>query len=76
VDAEVKYVRLYWWTGVKVVKGMSLVILGKGHDDETEVALDREENDPVEKKSESLSPDVMEAESSGPESVASGELAK
>jgi hypothetical protein len=53
-----------------------MVFLGEGHDGVTEVALDREDNDPVEEKSESLSLDVMEAESSASESAASGELAK
>jgi hypothetical protein len=62
--------------GVKVMKGMTWDFLGEGHDDVTEVALDREDNDPVEEKSESLSLDVMEAESSASESAASGELAK
>jgi hypothetical protein len=58
------------------MKGMSLVILGKGQNDITEVALDRENSDPVEEESESLSLDAMEAESSASESAASRELAK
>jgi hypothetical protein len=62
--------------GLKVMKGMAWVFLGEGHDDVTEVALDWEDGDPVEEKSESLSLGVMEAESSASESVASGESAK
>jgi hypothetical protein len=62
--------------GAKVMKGMTWVFLGEGHDDVTEVALEREDSDPVEEKSESLSLNVMEAGSSASESVASGELAK
>jgi hypothetical protein len=57
-------------------EGHGMVFLGEGHDDVTKVALDREDNDPVEEKSEPLSLDVMEAESSAFESEASGELAK
>jgi hypothetical protein len=53
-----------------------MAFLGEGHDDVTEVALEREDNHPVEEKSESLSLDVMEAESSASESAASGEWAK
>jgi hypothetical protein len=60
---------------VRVMKGMARVFLGKGHNDVTEVALDREDGDLVEEKSGSLS-HVMEAESSTSESAASGELAK
>jgi hypothetical protein len=55
------------------MKGMTWVFLGEGHDDVTEVALDREDNDPVEEKNESLSLDVMKAESSASESAASRE---
>jgi hypothetical protein len=64
--------------GVKVMKGMAWhgSSLGEGHDDSTELALDWEDNDPVEEKSESESLDVMEAESSASESAASGEWAK
>jgi uncharacterized membrane protein len=53
-----------------------MVFLGEGHDDVTKVALEREDNDPVEEKSESESLDVTEAESSASESAASGESAK
>jgi hypothetical protein len=62
--------------GLKVMKGMAWVFLGEGHDDVTEVALDREVDDPVEEKSETLSLDVIEAESSASESAAYGESAK
>jgi hypothetical protein len=62
--------------GVKVMKGMTWVFLGECHNSITEVALEREDNDPVEEKSESLSLDVMEAESSASESAVSGESAK
>jgi hypothetical protein len=55
--------------GVKVMKGMAWDVLGEDHDDVTKVALDREDNDPVEEKSKSLSLDVMEAESSASESA-------
>jgi hypothetical protein len=62
--------------GVKVIKGMSWVFLGEGHDDATEVALERDDIDPLEEKSDSESLDVTEDESSASESEASGELAK
>jgi hypothetical protein len=62
--------------GVKVMKGMTWVFLGEGHDDVTEVALDQEDNDLAEEKIESLSLDAMEAESSASELAAFGELAK
>jgi hypothetical protein len=62
--------------GVKAMKGMAWVFIGEGHDDVTKVALDREDGDPVVEKSESMSLDVMKAESSASESAASGESAK
>jgi hypothetical protein len=55
---------------------MAWVFLGEGHDDVTEVALDRKDNDPVEDKSESESLDVMEVESSASELAAFGASAK
>jgi hypothetical protein len=62
--------------GVKVINGMSWVFLGEGHDDATEVALERDDIDPLEEKSDSESLDVTEDESSASESEPSGELAK
>jgi hypothetical protein len=62
--------------GVKVIKGMSCVFLGEGHEDAAEVALERDDIDPLEEKSDSESLDVTEAESSASESDPSGELAK
>jgi hypothetical protein len=62
--------------GVKVIKGMSWVFLGEGHEDAAEVALERDDIDPLEEKSDSESLDVTEDESSASESEPSGELAK
>jgi hypothetical protein len=50
--------------------------LGEGHEEVTEVALEREEIDPVDEKRECLSLEESESSESASESAASGELAK